>query len=346
VSIYVTNPLSDTRWNEFVARHPRASVFHQRGWLEALARTYGYEPLVLTTAPAGEPLRDGIVFSRVSSWITGTRLVSLPFADHCEPLLNDCGEFVEFGNWLQAECNGQRWKYVELRPLLPVQAAYGGWQQSGSYAFHDLDLRPSLEQLFRGLHRNSIQRKILRAERERLCYETGRSEQLVDEFYRLLLITRRRHLALPQPRAWFRNLFQYIGDGIEIRLARKNGNPVAAMLTLRHRSSVVYKYGCSDRRFHNLGGMPFLFWRLIEECKASGTEEIDFGRSDLDNPSLSVFKERFGTTRKSLTYYRYQNTERPRPEISLDSQVLRRFVCMLPDTVFSTAGRLVYRHLG
>src|SRR5713101_9298121 len=62
----------------------------------------------------------------------------------------------------------------------------------------------------------------------------------------------------------FRNLVECMGDKIPIRLARKNGAPIAAMLTLRHRSSVVYKYGCSDERSHNLAGMPFLFWRLIE----------------------------------------------------------------------------------
>lgn len=46
--------------------------------------------------------------------------------------------------------------------------------------------------------------------------------------------------------------------------------------------------------------MPFLFWRLIEESKASGVERIDFGRSDLANTSLIAFKDKFGTTRKSL----------------------------------------------
>ncbi len=346
MNIHITNPLSDTRWDELVTRHPRASAFHQRGWLEALARTYGYEPLVLTSTPAGKPLNDGIVLCRVSSWITGTRLVSLPFADHCEPLLNDCGEFVEFGDWLRAECHRQQWRYVELRPLVPVQEARFGLRQSRSYCFHELDLRSSLEQIFRGLHRDSIQRRIQRAEKEGLSYEAGRSEPLVDEFYRLLLITRRRHQLLPQPRVWFRNLVKCMGDAMEIRLARKNSVPVAAMLTLRHRTSVVYKYGCSDGKFHNLGGMPFLFWLLIEESKASGAEQIDFGRSDLDNQSLSVFKDKFGTTRKLLTYYRYRNTERAESAIGWDSQALRQFFCMLPDAAFATAGRLLYRHMG
>ena len=39
--VSVIDPLADARWDELVERHPRASVFHTRGWLEALKRTYG-----------------------------------------------------------------------------------------------------------------------------------------------------------------------------------------------------------------------------------------------------------------------------------------------------------------
>src|SRR2546430_11331216 len=37
--LYSLDPLEDPRWAEFVQRHPRASVFHTPGWLEALRRT-------------------------------------------------------------------------------------------------------------------------------------------------------------------------------------------------------------------------------------------------------------------------------------------------------------------
>src|SRR6266404_8042845 len=101
----IINPLADNRWDELVARHSRASVFHQRGWLEALQRTYNYQPQVVTNAGAGAQLSGGLALCRVSSWITGARLVSVPFADHCEPLFSDLGEFQESIKWLRAECD-------------------------------------------------------------------------------------------------------------------------------------------------------------------------------------------------------------------------------------------------
>jgi lipid II:glycine glycyltransferase (peptidoglycan interpeptide bridge formation enzyme) len=176
-------------------------------------------------------------------------------------------------------------------------------------------------------------------------YEVGRSKQLLDEFYRLLLITRRRHRAIPQPRAWFRNLIESMGDKLQIRVVRKDRNPIAAMLTLRHRATIIYKYGCSDQRFHSLGAMPLLFWRLIEESRNSGGQRIDLGRSDLDNDGLITFKEKFGTARRLLTYYRYPRPEREERIRRWDSRAVRQFFSILPDTALSTAGKLLYRHL-
>jgi len=346
VTVHILDPLSDSRWEELTARHSGASVFHQRAWLESSKKTFGYDPFVLTTSP-GRPLRNGIVFYRVSSWLTGKRLVSLPFSDHCEPLLSDASEFGEFANWLCAECDRQRYRYVEIRPRSEFNTGDSNLQPAQSYWFHELDLEPALPVLFGRLHKNSFQRKIQRAERERLNYEIGRSARLLDELYGLLLMTRKRHGLLPHPRTWFKNLVECMGDKVEIRLARKkDGTAIAAMLTLRHRSRVVYKYGGSDKQFHALGGMPFLFWRLIEESKAAGVGKIDLGRSDLDQRGLVVFKDRLGTMRELRTYYRYTNAARKLKSRPWESQSFREAFCRLPDSLLSASSRLLYKHMG
>ena len=346
MKINILDPLVDRRWDQLVASHPSASVFHDRGWLRALARTYGYQPLVITTANATEALQNGIVLCRVSSWITGTRLVSLPFSDHCEPLLENIGQLPEFISWMRKECDLQAGRYVELRPTSGDLVGGCGLEPSCSYWFHELDLRQTLDQLFRHLHDNSIRRKVVRAEREGLSYEAGQSTQLFDEFYGLLMATRKRHKLLPQPRSWFRNLLEFMGDKLQIRVARKNGVPIAALLTLQHKSCVVYKYGCSDKRFHSLGGMPFLFWRLVEESKAWGANTIDFGRTDLNNKGLIIFKDRFGTSKKLITYYRHSKTSSRGVAAISNSRVVQNILSSLPQAVSSTAGRLLYRHMG
>jgi lipid II:glycine glycyltransferase (peptidoglycan interpeptide bridge formation enzyme) len=108
---------------------------------------------------------------------------------------------------------------------------------------------------------------------------------------------------------------------------------------------VIYKYGCSDERFHGLAGMPFLFWNLIQESKAAGAEQIDFGRTDLDNVGLTSFKDRFGTTRRRLTYFRYPAAKSERTMNQRLSPV-RPLLSALPNPLMPLAGRLAYRHLG
>ena len=344
MNIHVINPLSDSRWDDLVARHPRASVFHERGWLEALNRTYGYQPFVLTSTPAGQDLGTGLVLCRVSSWITGTRCVSLPFTDHCDPLLNGPGDLPEFTKWLQATCDRRAWKYVELRPRTGGEES--GFSHGQTYFLHTLNLGPPLEQIFHSLHKDSIQRRIRRAEGVALSYETGRSAQLVREFYSMLVMTRKRHKVPPPPLAWFRNLVECLSDKVQIRLARKKDTPIAGLLTLRHRSSVVYKYGGSDERFHHLAGIPFLFWKLIEESKASGAEEIDFGRTDLDQEGLITFKDRLGATKRLLSYYRYPQTEKRAVAAGWGLRATGRVFSILPDSVLPTVGQVLYRHMG
>lgn len=344
-SYYVVNPLSDSRWDELVAQHPQASAFHERGWIEALAHTYAYEPLVVTSAPPAAPMQDGVVFCRVSSWITGSRLVSLPFSDHCAPLVSDPEELEGLIQQVRLESNRLRCRYVELRPLSPIGPA-AELHESASYHHHVLDLRPSLELIFSRLHRDSIQRKIRRGEREQLAFEESRSKRALDDFYNLLLRTRRRHQLVPQPRAWFQDLLASLGEKTQIRLARKDGRPVAAMLTLRHGTSVVYKYGCSDEREHPLGGMPCLFWRLIEESKSWGAEQLDFGRSDLGQESLVTFKERFGATRQALRYYRSGPVETEGTVRAWAKRASQRVLPVLPDSLLEAVGSGLYRHIG
>jgi len=345
--LHSLDPTLDSRWDAFVASHPRASVFHQTGWLKALAMTYDYKPLVLTSTPEGKPLSDGIVFAEVKSWITGDRLVSLPFSDHCDPLLNEAAQISDVVLWIEAQSQARRWKYIEFRPLLSELNAGPPVKPCHSFWFHTLSLTRSLEEIFTGFHADCMQRRVRRSERAQLSYERSCSSDNLRDFYKLLMITRKRHRFPPQPLAWFRNLIACLGANLDIRVARKNGMPIAALLTLRHGATVVYKYGCSDHTNHHLAAMPFLFWRLIQESKGEDAEQIDFGRTDLRNEGLNTFKDHFGTIRRRLTYFRYSSKETNSRLAGMPSlPAVGRLFSLMPDVVSSKIGELLYRHIG
>jgi hypothetical protein len=344
-------PLLDPRWNEFVERHPRSSMFHSTAWLTALSRTYGYKPVAYTTSSVGQDLQNALVFCRVESWITGRRLVSLPFSDHCEPLVTTDNELEVLTSALEQEAREGRWRYLEVRPLRPFRITTPLRNTKVTYAFHQLDLGPSLDVIFSNFHKNSTQRKIRRAEREGLTYREGSTPELLRQFYELVKITRKRHKLPPQSWKWFANLRDCFGEALKIRVALKDDRPVAAMLTIRHKDTLVYKYGSSDSRFNNLGGTHLLFWRAIQEAKASGLRFLDFGRCDAGQQGLITFKNRWGAAQSLLTYERYGEAETSTHIFDLYAKEWKakaaKFVLShFPSCVLSMIGKAAYRHVG
>lgn len=343
-SLFAIDPLRDERWGELVKGHPASSVFHSTEWLKALHSAYGYEPVVYTTCGPSAAITSGIVFCKVESWLTGRRLVSLPFSDHCEPLVENSAELNALLPRVRESVLAEGWKYCEIRPLHFEPDIATSFGQCNQYLWHVVDLRPSMDGIFRNLH-GSVRRKIRRAEREALIYEEGNSEHLLEQFYKLVVATRRRHHLPPQPIKWFRSLIAALGPNLKIRVASKNGAAIASILTLSHGKTVTYKYGCSDHRMHPLGGVSLVLWNTIQQAKAAGYEALDLGRSDLGNEGLASFKENWGGTRFDLGYWRYPNRTQSRQSL-MRHAIVGRIVKAVPDRVLRAAGNLFYRHIG
>jgi CelD/BcsL family acetyltransferase involved in cellulose biosynthesis len=344
VTVYVLDPLNDPRWTDLVERHPSSSVFHTRAWAEALRRTYAYEPVVYTTSAPASTLMNGVPLCRVGNWLTGRRIVSLPYSDHCEPLVDSVKDRHEIVTAVRAAAETEQ-RQLELRPLTSDCWESEGLVPAESFYFHRLELNLPIEKIFDRTHKSTIQRKIARARKEKLLCESGSSDDLLSAFYRLLVMTRRRHGLPPQPLEWFKNLVRCFGERLTIRVAFKDGLPIGSILTLQHRETIVYKYGCSDASHHSSGVMPFLFWEAIESAKKSGLETLDLGRSDSDNAGLIAFKARWGAVPSILTYLRSSPLRAGLSKRRL-LRLPKSLIACVPDRVLTTAGRLLYRYLG
>jgi CelD/BcsL family acetyltransferase involved in cellulose biosynthesis len=346
IEIYEINPLTDPRWSEMTAKQSTTSIFHSVEWLRSLQKTYGYKPLAYTSTPPGASLNNAVLFCRVESWLTGRRLVSLPFSDHCEPLVDEPAALASLLAPAQQQLREGKIKYIDIRPLsLSFSEETEGAAES--YFLHTLDLRPTLDELYKKLHGDSIRRKIQRAEREKLTLEVGSSEQLLAEFYNLHVLTRQRQQLPPHPLKWFRNVLACLGKDAHIRVAKQNGNAIASIFAVSHKQKMVYKYGCSDAHSHNLGGMQFLFWHLIRHAKEHGFVELDFGRSECTNDGLVTFKDRWGTKRQLITYLRYPpRVLTANQDASMVMKLGKKVFSHCPQGVLRLAGNLLYPHVG
>jgi hypothetical protein len=346
--VYEIDPLRDRRWESFVNRHPLASVYYTVGWLETLRRTYGYEPVALTNCPPTGDLKSAMIFCDIRSWPTGHRMVSLPFSDHCAPLCDWATEFGSLIGHLQASRVSRKWKYLEIRPIngaFDGIAKKLGFATADKYFMHSLNLEPAAEEIFRRLHRDSVQRRVRHAERVGVVELCGTSQRFLTDFYQLLVRTRARHNLPPPPYAWFRNMLDCMGHAADLRIAYMERIPVAAVLILHFKDKSYYKYGCSDERFHHLGSVPFLLWRAILNAKSIGSKTFDLGRTGVNQHGLLQFKNHWAPVSEA-TYWRFP----PGPSVRLIGgwklSVVKRVCAYLPDGLLRIAGTLLYPHIG
>lgn len=347
--VHEVAPLRDPRWQDLVRRHSAASVFHSPGWLRALQLTYGYEPVAFSTSPATKELANGLLFCRVGSWLTGNRIVSLPFSDHCAPLCDPGDQFEGLLSELKKKSRSENWKYLEFRPVdhrLGSRAQKLGFKPTSTYILHCVNLEPTVPEIFNGLHKNCIQRRIRHAERAGVVEVCGKSEGLLRDFYRLMVRTRARHGLPPQPYVWFKNVCECLGDAADLRVAYRKNAPIAALLILHFKETSHYKYGCSDERFHHLGAVPFLLWRAILKAKSVGSRVLDLGRSDCDNQGLVVFKSHWTACSQPLSYWTYPSDRPINIARAGKSSWAKSFFRFLPERLLTAAGSVLYRHVG
>lgn len=276
-------------------------------------------------------------------------MVSLPFSDHCEPLIDSPEELGFFLDCLQAEMEHQEWKYLEVRPVdgsFNPNEREGSFRATEQYYLHGLSLRSEIGDIFQSFHKDSVQRSICGAERAGLVCERGSSDRLLKDFYRLRLLTRSRYQLPPQPYAWFRNLVDSMDRSLEIRVAYQEHLPIAAILTLRFRDTIYYKYGCADPKFQNLGAIAFLLWGAIRDSKTAGAEKFDLGRSQVDDNGLITFKDHWAGGHTEMVYWRYPGQAPRATNGSWKRKAVKHLFVHMPHRFLALTGKLVYRHLG
>jgi lipid II:glycine glycyltransferase (peptidoglycan interpeptide bridge formation enzyme) len=159
-------------------------------------------------------------------------------------------------------------------------------------------------------------------------------------------MTCRRKVLPPQPLNWFRNLASLFGDALTIHIALKGSRPVASILTLDFKDSLVYKYGCSDTAAYPLGGMQMLLWTAIKDAKRRGLIELDLGRSDGDHHGLIAFKDRWGASRVASSYLRYPSIRSWKQPGDRTLHLARKAFARMPDKMLIAVGSALYRHAG
>ena len=293
------SPVHDSpdEWDAFVGRHPDATFFHRAGWQRAVERTFGYRPRHLAAR------RDGrvvgilpLVLVPTLPW--GRSLVSSPQAVYGGPVADDAGALEALLLRAREIGEGLGVRYIELRNVKPLPDL----PRNDLYVTFRREILPSADENMAAIPRNQ-RRSIRIGLKSGLVSDVGGPE-LLDAFFALYSHSV-RNLGTPVfPKSLFANLMAEFGNAARILVVRREGRPVASVLTFFHRREVLPYYGGALREEFRHAVNDYMYWSLLVHGMERGDRVFDFGRSKKGSGSYD-FKRHWGFEPTPL-HYQYQ----------------------------------------
>jgi len=347
LKVSTTDRVDPAAWDEFVEAHPLGSIFHHSLWHQVIRKTYGYQPLYHIIADRSSGLRAGVCSVFVKSRLTGKRIVSYPFSDYCDPLVNDEAELDLLFDALERSRAELGARFFELRCFRSPGRAIDS-QAEPEYYSHQLSLDRGLGAIFRSFHKSSIQRAIKKARRVDIEISAGEDHEDLKAFYRLHLMTRRRQGVSIQPFRFFKNVWDGLHPKgmVSLLLARHRGEFVSGIIMGWFKDVAYFKFGASDDRLAHLRANQLLMWEAIRLAQERGCKRFDFGRTGVANKGLMQYKSRWGTEQSPLSYLRLPLDQESGflKDASTRSLILKKSMMLMPSFGVRLTGELFYKH--
>lgn len=320
-----------------------ASVFSSEPWIEALTATYGFN-IKASTRVQGDGARTAIFYSEISD-ILGERVVSLPFSDYCDAVVESEAEWQE----LIAPILGLQVP-VRFRTVFnDVPHLDQRFTQEICALWHGVDLRRPEGELWNNL-KDTARRSIRRAQKHGVTIREGQTIDDVQKFYRLHCHVRKsKYRLLAQPFSFFENIHAGFAPGnrITVLLAELDGVAIAGILFLIHGDVLYYKFNASTELEFRPNDL--LAWSGILLGRRRGLSRLDFGLSDLAQPGLIAFKQKFATDEKNIVQMQWSPIGYVNSNAQQTGKVLSNLTQILtapevPDSVARASSELLYRY--
>lgn len=346
--VKIIDPLTDPRWDAFVAGHPYGWIVHTSGWKKVIESTFPHMKghyFALVDSDTNN-IKAGLPIYEIRSWLTGNRLVSIPFATLSDPLVLSDEQFKILVEKVIIFARKRSIKTINIRFFRANQTTLDSIEYFSCFnKTHQLTLSHDSEEIRKKFNRN-IRRIIKTFENNELTLRVANTPEDIFKFHQLYSKTRKR-LGLPtQPYELLKNLFACYAPlkQISLYIAQKGNLPIGGLIVFKYKDRVSSEFLASEIEHRHLNTDHFLYWNAIRIACEEGYPLYDFGRTAISNESLADFKRRWGTTELELPEY-YNPKNQPR-EKRHAYRLIQKACKHSPYPCFQSLSNFCYRHLG
>lgn len=292
----LSDPDQCRRIDTYVDAHGAGTPFHRTAWTRAVERGCGQYGHYLI-AEDGDAIRGVVPLTAVRSLLFGSALVSTGFGVGGGILADTPSVAEKLADYCWTLASRLRCTSAELRGgEVPA-----GWRRKeGSYAGFVRELPSDDESILKAIPRKQ-RAEVRRAQTFGLEVEIGTGPGDQDAHY-AVYATSVRNLGTPVfPRALFREMLAAWGEDANILTVRKDGRPVASVLSLYHCGAVYPYWGGGTEEARALRANELMYYELMRYAAARGCSRFDFGRSKVGTGPYA-YKKNWGFEPQPLVY--------------------------------------------
>lgn len=287
----------DREWDDYVAKHPAASIHHRSQWRDVLKKTYSIESFYFFARNEQQKIVGVLPLVRLSSRLFGDLLVSMPYfqragaiADH--PSIETA--LMQAANEQAAQLGIGHIEYRDdiLREWLPSQS---------NKVNMVLALPGSEEALWQGFSAK-LRAQIKRPQQLAPEVLIGGKEYL-DDFYKVYSRNMRDLGSPSHSRRLVENILDRFPGSSWLIVIRMNNRPVSAGLLLGHGDTMEIPLASTIRSANPHSMNMLLYWEVLKLAIRQGYNQFDFGRSSKEAGTYR-FKQQWGAQPKQL-YWHY-----------------------------------------
>ncbi|MFC0204822.1 FemAB family XrtA/PEP-CTERM system-associated protein [Novosphingobium soli] len=340
------DPGEFARIEAFIARHPQGTPFHRPAWFVSAARATGNRALALVQERAGE-LVAFLPLDAIHSPIFGRLLASTGFAVGGGMLATEDADAAAVFAAVAELASRLSCTAIELRGGLLPQQGEGWTLRTESHCNFARALAEDDEAQLLAIPRKQ-RAEVRRSLSTDLAVEIGAGPADRAAHYAVFCESY-RNLGTPVfPRALLDAVLDAFGHDADILTVRHQGAPVASVISLYHRGTVMPYWGGGTSAARRLRANDRMYYALMLHARRRGCTRFDFGRSKTLSGAYH-FKRNWGFEPEPLTYARWTAPgSAPRNDDPTSSGLARQVLAWqrLPLAVANRVGPLIARGIG